>query len=155
MKTLMVAIVMLSATTVKKCCKSINPFMYSAWYRGVTPSGIIDAGYPTFPRFYCDINKDGIPDYGRVVGNFPSDRYLSFALGKSDGRWQEYGYSTPKGFDMGYLSPEPFLADVNNDGYLDYVRGVGNPGTYKLLALPGTKDGFGGPQIEVGSFAPH
>ncbi len=111
------------------------------------PADINDKGYDTHVKFYYDINNDGRLDYGRLVGGknvFDKNNvFLSFDLSTNNGGWIKHGFTSRKGIDFGYLNGEgPFLKDVNNDGYLDFCREIGNRPKSYYAAILGTSTGF-------------
>ena len=69
--------------------------------------------------------------------------FLSFDLSTNNGGWIKHGFTSRKGIDFGYLNGEgPFLKDVNNDGYLDFCREIGNRPKSYYAAILGTSTGF-------------
>jgi hypothetical protein len=86
---------------------------------------IVDEGY-AWLRTSADVNGDSINDYCRFVGKAP-DIFLSCAILDANGlTTDQYGFSSVKRIDTGYISLPMAMIDVNGDKRADFCRFVGD-----------------------------
>jgi hypothetical protein len=132
-------------TTLEECagfCHPLVKFTYSS--AGLQPhfqptfqSDVLDWGNAE-GRDWVDMNGDGKSDFCRVIGPAGAFR-LACTLSTGSG----FGATaTSEVVDAGVGGSRKWV-DVNADGFTDFCRVTGTPGTYRLACTFGSASGFG------------
>jgi hypothetical protein len=106
--------------------------------------GIVDLGH-TDLRQKADVNRDGMLDYCRFIGDAPKT-LLSCQIGNPDGSYSPnpYGFNSIQGIDQGHADLPRGLIDINGDKRADFCRYVGVRGAGENVHLACDLAGAGG-----------